>query len=54
MYAIADYACVVLGGTLHAGDDAADARWVSAADMAALDLAPLLAPTLRAWGVLPT
>src|SRR3954451_17838633 len=35
-YRIADYRCTVVGGTLTAGDDAADARWVDAAEFAAL------------------
>ena len=49
---IRDYAAVVTGGTLAAGDDAADARWVSEADLAALPLTSGLAETLTAWGVL--
>ncbi len=53
VYAIADYACTVRGGALRAGDDAADVRWASAADLPALPLAPLLEETLRAWGELP-
>src|SRR3954451_14749086 len=32
---IGDYGCRVLGGTLEAGDDAADARWCGAAELAA-------------------
>ncbi len=31
---IRDYAATVTGGTLRAGDDAADARWVAAAELA--------------------
>ena len=31
---IRDYAATVTGGTLRAGDDAADARWVAPADLA--------------------
>ena len=49
---IRDYAATVAGGTLAAGDDAADARWVSPADLAALRLTSGLAETLAAWGVL--
>jgi 8-oxo-dGTP diphosphatase len=50
---IADYRCSVVGGTLRAGDDAADARWVDAAEFAALPLVEGLAETLDGWGVLP-
>ena len=32
---ISDYRCTVLGGTLRAGDDAADARWCDAAELMA-------------------
>ena len=49
---IRDYAATVTGGTLAAGDDAADARWVSPADLAGLALTSGLAETLTAWGVL--
>lgn len=52
-YAIADYACAVVGGTLRAGDDALDARWCSAADLAALPLVDGLVETLATWGALP-
>lgn len=54
---IHDYACVVTGGTLTAGDDAADAGWFDAAQLTALDdtgeLVDLLYVTLRDWNVLP-
>jgi 8-oxo-dGTP diphosphatase len=49
---IRDYAATVTGGTLAAGDDATDARWVSQADLADLPLTSGLAETLTAWGVL--
>jgi ADP-ribose pyrophosphatase YjhB (NUDIX family) len=56
-YDIHDYACTVTGGTLTAGDDAADARWFDAAQLTALDdagkLVDLLYVTLRDWNVLP-
>ncbi|RTL68004.1 MAG: NUDIX domain-containing protein [Pseudonocardiaceae bacterium] len=52
-YAIADYSARAVGGTLRAGDDAADARWVDAAEFAALPLVDELAETLGGWGVLP-
>ena len=52
VYAIRDYACAVLGGRLVAGDDAADARWVTPAELAVLDCSPGLVRTLTDWGVL--
>lgn len=51
-YDIADHACTVEGGTLVAGDDAADARWVAVEHLEDLPLTDGLAATLRAWGVL--
>ncbi|WP_409492776.1 NUDIX hydrolase [Amycolatopsis sp. cmx-11-12] len=57
-YDIHDYACTVSGGTLRAGDDADDARWIDAVTLIELDeqgrLAELLFVTLRDWGVLPS
>ncbi|MEV7552742.1 NUDIX domain-containing protein [Amycolatopsis sp. NPDC089917] len=57
-YDIYDYACTVTGGTLRAGDDADDARWIDAETLIELDkdgrLAELVFVTLRDWGVLPT
>ena len=49
---IRDYAATVTGGTLRAGDDAADACWVPAADVPDWPLTTALAETLRSWGVL--
>jgi ADP-ribose pyrophosphatase YjhB (NUDIX family) len=49
---IRDYAATVTGGTLAAGDDAADARWVPSADVTSLPLTTGLADILRSWGVL--
>jgi 8-oxo-dGTP diphosphatase len=49
---IRDYAATVTGGTLAAGDDAADARWVTPSQLAALPLTTGLAEILRSWGVL--
>ena len=40
------------GGTLAAGDDAADTRWVAAADVPRLPLTYGLADALASWGVL--
>jgi ADP-ribose pyrophosphatase YjhB (NUDIX family) len=49
---IRDYAATVAGGTLNAGDDAADARWADVADLAGLALTDGLLDALTAWGVL--
>jgi ADP-ribose pyrophosphatase YjhB (NUDIX family) len=49
---IRDYEATVTGGQLAAGDDAAAARWVAAADVTGLPLTTGLADALRAWGVL--
>jgi ADP-ribose pyrophosphatase YjhB (NUDIX family) len=47
-----DYAAAVTGGVLAAGDDAADVRWASAADMTRLPLTEGLLDALASWGVL--
>lgn len=52
-YDIADYRCEPAGGELRAGDDAADARWVDAAGLAALPLVDGLLEMLTAWDALP-
>lgn len=52
-YEIVDFVCAVVGGTLRAGDDATDARWVSRAELGALPLSPGLEETLREWRLLP-
>jgi 8-oxo-dGTP diphosphatase len=52
-FAIADYRCSVVGGTLRAGDDATEARWCDAATLTSLPLVPLLYDTLREWDALP-
>jgi len=51
---ISDYAATVIGGTLRAGDDAADARWVAAGDMGSLEITDGLIEALTDWGVLGT
>lgn len=53
VFDVRDYLVSVTGGSLAAGDDAAEARWVSVRDIAALPLTAGLAETLRGWGVLP-
>jgi ADP-ribose pyrophosphatase YjhB (NUDIX family) len=52
IYVIRDYACRPIGGALAAGDDAADARWVTAAELGELPTSPGLVDTLREWGQL--
>jgi 8-oxo-dGTP diphosphatase len=49
---IRDYAATVTGGTLRAGDDAAQARWVAPGDLASLPITEGLVETLTDWGVL--
>jgi len=53
IYEIHDYACTVTGGTLAAGDDAADVRWVDHAAVRELPCSPGLVETLTEWAVLP-
>jgi ADP-ribose pyrophosphatase YjhB (NUDIX family) len=53
-FEIFDYRCTVDGGAaVRAGDDAAQARWVSAAEYHALPLVDGLTDALSAWSVLP-
>ena len=52
VFDIRDYAATVIGGTLRAGDDAAEARWVAASELAALPITEGLTETLARWGVL--
>ncbi|MCO5998840.1 NUDIX hydrolase [Actinoallomurus rhizosphaericola] len=54
VYDIRDYRATVDGGVLRAGDDAGDARWVNADELAALPTTTGLIETLTSWGVLPT
>lgn len=49
-YVIDDFACEVTGGSLAAATDAADARWVTDAELRTLPLAPLLWQALEGWG----
>jgi 8-oxo-dGTP diphosphatase len=51
-YRIDDFACTVTGGDLRPGDDAADARWVTDAELRALPTTHGLLDALTAWGVL--
>jgi mutator protein MutT len=53
---ISDYRAVVIGGQLAAGDDAADARWLTVQEASELDstgkLTGGLLTILRSWGAL--
>ncbi len=50
-FVIVDFAVTVVGGTLCAGDDAADARWVAVHDLASVNLVEGLLAFLREHGV---
>ncbi|MEO7260541.1 MAG: NUDIX domain-containing protein [Jatrophihabitantaceae bacterium] len=52
-YVIDDFLCRVVGGTLRAGDDAADAGWFDLAGMSGLPLATGLLEALAGWRLLP-
>jgi ADP-ribose pyrophosphatase YjhB (NUDIX family) len=52
-YVIHDVACRVVGGTLHAGDDAVAVQWAPLAHLAELPLVPQLLTALVDFGVLP-
>ena len=52
VFDIRDYAATVTGGTLRAGDDAADARWVAPGELASLEITEGLIDALTGWGVL--
>lgn len=51
-FEIRDYEASVTGGKLAAGDDAADARWVSPGELSGLPLTAGLVAALSGWGVL--
>lgn len=53
LYVIRDYQAEQVGGTLKAGDDADDARFVSLDEFENLPTATLLASTLAQWNALP-
>ena len=54
IYVIDDFVCRLVGGVLAAGDDAIDARWVSRAELAELQLVPGLVAALDEWDALPS
>lgn len=51
-YDIDDFACTAVGGTLVAGDDALEARFVVPDELTALPLTEDLLETLRGWDAL--
>lgn len=53
VYAITDFAATWLDGRLRPGDDADDARFVTAVELAALTLSPGLLEALTEWAALP-
>lgn len=52
-FEVHDFAATVVGGELHAGDDAADARWFTPEEIEELPTSPGLVEELRRMGVLP-
>ncbi|MFA1544932.1 NUDIX hydrolase [Actinomadura chokoriensis] len=52
VYEIHDYTATVTGGTLRAGDDASDVRWVRPDDLGGLPVTPGLIDALAQWRVL--
>lgn len=48
---IIDYAATVIGGTLEAGDDAGDARWVTIEEARQLPLSPTMIQMLDTLGL---
>jgi ADP-ribose pyrophosphatase YjhB (NUDIX family) len=53
VYDVSDFAAVPLGDpdALRPGDDASDARWVTRAELDALEVTATLPPALLAWRV---
>ncbi len=52
-YDVHDFAATVVGGTLTPGDDAADARWVTAAELDELPLTVGLRDYFAGAGIVP-
>jgi hypothetical protein len=50
---IRDYEATAVGGTLTAGDDASDARFVTRSEFLTLATTTLLVSTLEQWNALP-
>ncbi|MGN7860059.1 hypothetical protein ACTJI8_05730 [Microbacterium sp. 22303] len=53
MYEIHDFLAVPTGGTLKAGDDAADARWFAIQELAQVNLSQDLLGYLQRAGLYP-
>jgi len=53
VYVIEDHRARVVGGTLRAGDDAAEVGWFTTAELFRLDCVEGLLGALQEWGVLP-
>jgi 8-oxo-dGTP diphosphatase len=53
LYVIRDYEATAVGGTLTAGDDASDAKFVTRAEFLSLPTTTLLVSTLDQWNALP-
>ena len=53
-YDIDDFVCELVDGTLTAGDDAVEARWVSAHELGGLGLVPGLVECLTEWDAMPS
>jgi ADP-ribose pyrophosphatase YjhB (NUDIX family) len=53
IYVIRDYHASAVGGSLAAGDDATDAKFVNREEFENLPTATLLASTLAQWNALP-
>ncbi len=51
-FVIVDFAVTVVGGTLRAGDDAADVRWVAVNDLGSVKLVDGLLAFLQEHGVI--
>ncbi|MFN8075891.1 MAG: NUDIX domain-containing protein [Kineosporiaceae bacterium] len=52
VYEVDDLECRLVGGTLHAADDAGAARWVTEEELLALPTSPGLVEALRRWGLI--
>jgi len=52
-YVIDDFVCEVVGGRERAGDDAAEVRWVTRAELTRLPLVADLEAVLASWDCLP-
>lgn len=54
VYVIDDFVCTPVGGSLAAGDDATDARWVDRAALLDLPLVDGLVAALESWDAMPS